>query len=384
MIWMYPAAAFALVALSGPVVVHILARHRARRVSFPTLRFIEARALASMRRRALEDVALLFLRIGIVLMAVAAAAGPFLVTAARQRAWDARTIRVDVADTDVRQGLVRATSWLAKQPPGRREIVVRGGLPIGSVTDADIASVAPNIGIRFERTGALPETRTLRASAVLTSGRAVEREMMLNGARTSVRDTGQQERDAAIPIEIAAQGGQQASVIRLREALARERIPAPLPGRRARVVFGFSGTSNRSISSPWIADAAARAARDISNDGAINSDDIEFGADGNVLMVGSKLGPDDARALLLLRVVARSLAAAPDRPADEIVGIPDAQLRAWSRSPAPAAPPDRDMIARDDRRWAWAIVLVLVAFETWVRRKADDRVESAREPSRAA
>lgn len=149
MIWLYPPAAIALLALAAPIVVHVLVRQRATRIAFPTLRFIRPHRLASVRRRALDDVAMLTIRLAIFAVAVAAIAGPFFATAARRRGWDARTIRAEVFDPDARYGLSRAIVWLERQPPGRREIVVRGPLPLGSLTATDIATVPSHVGLRF-------------------------------------------------------------------------------------------------------------------------------------------------------------------------------------------------------------------------------------------
>ena len=91
----------------------------------------------------------------------------------------------------------------------------------------------------------------------------------------------------------------------------------------------------------------------------------------------------DARALTLVHVVARGLASPVERPADEIVPIPDAQLSAWTRAAGPAPEPAAEMIDRDDRRWLWATVLTLLLIESVLRR---DRKRSgvAKESARAA
>src|SRR5262249_34813461 len=139
-IWINPIATLGLLAIAAPIVIHILARQKAERLPFPTLQFIRPSQLAAIRRRTLEDAALLAVRALIVAAAVAALAGPFLETAARRRAWDAQTIRADVTG-NLHEGLTRAVAWLDAQPPGRREIVVRGPLTIGSITTADLAAV---------------------------------------------------------------------------------------------------------------------------------------------------------------------------------------------------------------------------------------------------
>src|SRR5262245_13554754 len=105
MTWLNAAAWIGLAAIAGPLLVHILAQRRAPRVAFPTLRFINPARLVSIRRRSLEDVWLLIVRVAIVIAAVAATAGPFVVNEARRRAWDATTIRADIGDeVDVARG----------------------------------------------------------------------------------------------------------------------------------------------------------------------------------------------------------------------------------------------------------------------------------------
>ena len=70
MIWLNPLAWFAVAAIAVPVLVHLLAHRRAPRVPFPTLRFVQPTRLAAIRRRALEDRALLAIRSAIVIAAV--------------------------------------------------------------------------------------------------------------------------------------------------------------------------------------------------------------------------------------------------------------------------------------------------------------------------
>src|SRR5262245_63525921 len=82
MIWLHPLAR--------------QSRRRAERIPFPTLRFIQPTQLPAMRRRAIEDLALLAIRLAIVILAVAAFAGPLLVTPVRQAGWQARLVRAVV------------------------------------------------------------------------------------------------------------------------------------------------------------------------------------------------------------------------------------------------------------------------------------------------
>ena len=96
MIWLNPAAWFALAAVAAPILIHILIQRRAERLPFPTLRFLQPTRLAAIRRHLLEDLPLLAVRAAILAAAVAALAGPLLVTAARRAAWDRRVVRAVV------------------------------------------------------------------------------------------------------------------------------------------------------------------------------------------------------------------------------------------------------------------------------------------------
>ena len=41
MIWLVPAALAGLVLVAGPLALHLLTRHQARRLPFPTIRFVQ-------------------------------------------------------------------------------------------------------------------------------------------------------------------------------------------------------------------------------------------------------------------------------------------------------------------------------------------------------
>jgi hypothetical protein len=392
-IWLYPLTALALVGVAGPVLVHLLAQQKARRVPFPTLRFIQPFRLAAVRRRALDDAALLAVRVAIVAAAVAAMAGPFLVTAARKRSWDARVVRAHVVARGVQaasepaatfvvdrlgDGIAHALAWIDAQPPGRREIVVRSPFPIGALTAADLAIVPAGVGLRFERSGALPAARVLRAAPVLGPSDPrvstlvpVEREIELDGERTMVRDrvVGA---PVASPIEIVVPAAEQPAADAVLAMVLADRIRAPLANRSARLVVGAAAQSGSpgdgaSIGAAWMADAAARIARDVAGRGWGRTR-LRFAAAGDRLVVLTDARASDPVIPAILRAVVDGIGGDVERPADEIVAIGDDQLRDWSRAPGPAAPPRPETIERDDRRWVWGLVLALLALETWMRR----------------
>jgi hypothetical protein len=263
-IWLSPAVLFALGAVAAPVLIHILVQRRAERFPFPTLRFLQPTRLAAIRRHVLEDAALLAVRAAIFAAAVMALAGPLVITAARRQAWDRRVVRAVVVDerapergalqetgvarpfqsrefsgTSLRDAVARAVTWLETAPPARRELVIVSPLAIGSSDAADIAAVPASIGIRFERRGDLPPTRTVAAGRLIGSSGMLTREVTLSGAQTSVREAIAQGTQAATswPIEAVASPAAQPSIDAAVAAVLSGRVWAPRPNQRARLLI---------------------------------------------------------------------------------------------------------------------------------------------------
>ena len=101
MIWATPVA-WALALLAAlPLIAHLWSRKRPAALPFPTLRFLRAASPVSRRLRRVQDWPLLLLRLAIVVVVCAAAAGPTLDARWRQQAWRSRLHRVIVVDADV-------------------------------------------------------------------------------------------------------------------------------------------------------------------------------------------------------------------------------------------------------------------------------------------
>ena len=459
MSWLNPSALFALAAIAAPILIHILVQRRAERFPFPTLRFLQPTRLAAIRRHLLEDPWLLAIRIGVLAAAVIALAGPLLVTAARRRAWDNRLVRAIVIDDNATAAspavpsrddrpsattqqrfegpslpdrIRRATLWLETTPPARREIVIASAFPIGSITNADVAAVPGGIGIRFERIGRLPGTRTFDGGRLLTPGGVHRRELTLTGDRTSARDVATGDR-LTWPIEIVADAAHKPALDAAAAAVLSQHVWAAPPDRHARVVLipatptsgvvhafppplaGAPGELRRDtpkreehegdrpavvngvsdavpITIPWIADAVARIARDADlhaaswrvaaglADGRFASAPwqvLAVAADGRPLaaaagsadrlLVASAADATDLATPVLLRSIANGIATVPDLQQTEVMPIPDAVLKQWSRPPAPVASPRIETVDHDDRRWWWLAVLCLLVLEHWIR-----------------
>ena len=197
MVWLLPAALAGLTLLAGPLALHLLTRHRARRLPFPTLRFVQPSNTAAVRLRQPTDVWLLILRLSTVAFAVAACAQPLFVTSWRLAGWNGRVARAIVIDSspsmkltdgsgrvpadlaaeiaraeetnafqatrleaaDVNEGLTRATRLLDAMPPARREIVVVSDFQQQALDPRALAAIPKEVGLRFVRAGTAPSRR---------------------------------------------------------------------------------------------------------------------------------------------------------------------------------------------------------------------------------
>jgi len=420
MIWLTSVAWLGLTAVAVPVAVHLLAHRRAERIPFPTLRFLRPTRLAAIRRRALEDVALLAVRSAIIVAAAAAFAGPLLVTPARRAQWNQRLVTETADSSPLSEGIHRAVARLESAPPARQELVIAAPLTIGSVTAGDLAVVPAHVGIRFVRTGTLPATRTAAAPALLTPAGEVQRTVSLVGSETRVREA-PAAANGGWAVEIVAPERLQRTVDAARAAVLGVRVPAPSVNRRALLVLldadqeatwrpasaGPTAAGPSPIRIPWVADAAARIARDPalrdeSGRTARGFADrslaqppwhpLTAAADGRPVAVAAASGDrllvvacaanGDLLVPALARAIAISLAPETDLRGAEIMPIPDSQLRAWTRAPGPPPPPRPETVERDDRRWLWGAVLLLLAIETWMRRQSAG-VQHAAEETRA-
>jgi len=442
MVWLHPAALFALAAVAAPILIHILAKRRAEVLPFPTLRFLRPTALVSLRRVLLEDRLLLALRIAIVAAAVAAMAGPLIVTRARREAWNRRIVRgtVTTAATGVpaagaregdsvfqarefrgaslADGIRRAVEWLDTAPPARRELVIAAPLTIGSLSAADIAEVPRDVGLRFERVGALADERTVAYGSVRTADGIVDREITIAGARTSVRDrlasAPAAVGDGAFPIAVVAAPSARPFVDAAITAVLRERVWSPPQAHGAELVLLSTENGRPQVTEPasrlepWMADAIAHLTRDdvlrqASAQAAGGLDVSRFSqppwftvarsrgnrvlvaaaAAGDRLVVVTGAAPSDVVLPILVRGLVNAIADVPDIVPLEIVPLPDARLTAWSRPAGPPAQPRIDSVESDDRRWLWIAAIASLVAESWVRRSRR-RGASAAPPEEAA
>ena len=306
MIWLNPAAWIGLLALAGPIAIHILVQRKAERLPFPSLRFLQQGRLASIRRHVLEDVLLLAIRAAIVAAAVAALAGPLIVTRTQREAWNARLVRAIVVQgadgaqrfqpsdrpflsqtfetPAVADAIPRAVAWLENAPPARRELVIVGPLALGSVSADDLAAIPPDIGIRFEQSGGLPTERSIAGGRVLALKRefglerdgfnrakgsgsiVVQQQVTLRNTHTTVQETGADAPDP-FPVEVVCSTDARPIVDVAIAAARSQRVWAPAANRRGRLVLLDSiapaaVADGAPVRESWVADAIASIVRD--------------------------------------------------------------------------------------------------------------------------
>ena len=195
-----------------------------------------------------------------------------------------------------------------------------------------------------------------------------------------------------------------------------QRVWAPAANRRGRLVLldpsidPAAVADGGPVTESWIADAVASIARDRDLQAAgaqtpAGLSDPRFsampwqplllapdgrpvavaGASRASLVVVSGATPSSLVTPLLLRAMVNALGGPPDLRQAEVLPIPESQLRAWSRPPAPVTAPPVDRVERDDRRGLWVLVIALLALETWVRRaKAEEKTSTYEEDVRVA
>ena len=411
--WGIPAAFAGLLLLAGPILVHMLLRRNARRVVFPTSRFFVATRAASVRFQRPSDIGLLILRSAAVAAAVFAAAQPIVLGAWRTRAWNERVARAVVLDTsrsmpasgaggrladqemnsfasarfegnDLRDAIRRASGWLEGAPPARREIVVISDFQRGAIDEEALRTIPAGVGLRFTRAATHPAERSVPLPA--TSGWRGSEWQPAATIRGEAIDASWTRRGPSAPawIETRQPAGDEHAARRAVEGAASPGIAPPPESRRA--IVRFSGAApeagERPITTEWMlrAELALRQSRLLRQTGA----SISTAEQGTSLVVHANVAAPDPMAAAIVRAV--MLAVSPATVADpelEIATMPDAQLAAWRREPAPV---DRVTAVprgvESDARWLWAVALVLLGIEAWVRRRRGDQ-QAAAEDARA-
>jgi hypothetical protein len=378
MTFLQPWAWIGLVAVAAPIVAHLLARRSARRLPFPTVRFLPAAIQTPISRDRLTDVGLLVVRCLVLVAAAAALAQPVWLTADRRRTLGESVARAIVVDSGVVNAadklagqlsaestvarvtradaparlLGEAATWLAQQPM-RREIVVVSDFPAQSLSKADVDGVPAGIGIKLVPVS--PGGRS-RAAVELRDGPE-----LLTAAAD--RANALAARDAASAQTGTAAGRKDRSIALL------------FPGHEGRDALLKSA---RDIDEPWMFDVV----RAIAQDRLVAAAAAETGkpvADILAPLAGPINGerhlvlvmsaqPASLMSAAVMRAAAHAVA--PASTADVSVTHTAEQLKAWERPPAAVAPDDSRVPEESRGRWLWLAALVLMVIERVITQRA--------------
>jgi len=357
-LWTTPLALVGVALIALPIAIHLLVRHQVRTLPYPSLRFLRETQLAAFRRHRIDDLALLICRCAIVAAAAMALAGPVLQTQFRSAQQGSRLSRAVVtvgavppavsarltegvfASTTITRialadGVRDALRWLDAQPRSAREVLIAGDLRRGQLVASDFAEVPSDIGIRFEQTAS--DLAGQRAVGILAMRN--ESLVRIDHAVEMTPDTTRVADGAASPVAsdlvtIIASARDRA----LAEASVRAALDAGVPwrdfGRRALIAW----------------------------DGA---DEAIVTARANSATVVRMPVPEPASTAA--DAVRAALARAGGIEWIEPIAITRAQLDAWSR-PAGGPSSSAPVVDDGDRRWVWALALLLLALESWLRR----------------
>jgi hypothetical protein len=388
--WLHPAALVGLLAVALPVVVHLLRRERARRVIVPSLRFVRASERSAVRLRTPSDPWLLLLRIAIVASAALAAARPLLLTDATRARWDERVARAVVVDAsasvrgvidaaqissaaasaspsvtieaqDLGRGIARAMSWLATAPPARREIVILSDFQRGALSAADLDLVPDAVGVR------LVPVRAAEVSSMPRLG-ILGRDGAMTASVTALEDATAMTYEPASAIaglEIASAPEHAASVERLMRIVGAAGAIAPSVEQPIVIRFAGSDAGGDDEDAPaWVIGAGARLLRAPEVQGV----DLRVSSSGDRLVVDVNAAPDSLEAALAVKAALDARLDPAAFAEAEPQRIAEAALTAWSRAPGPADVSAWRHTDESDGRWLWALALVLLGVEAFVRR----------------
>jgi hypothetical protein len=363
--WLAPVALAGLLLAAIPIAIHLLVREQTRRVAFPSLRFLRQSQLAAFRLRSLQDGLLLAVRVAIVCAAALALAGPVVQTPARGAAQAGRVARAVIVDaaTDgsaaaaasegafvsrifnraaIADSIADALRWLDAQPPAAREIVIASAFRRGELSDGVLAAIPQGVGIRFVPVDADAARREFAVPVLTGRDGSLERldlAVRLDDDATHVADGPRRQMPADTVIILAAPADQLLADAALAAAL---RAGLRWDDADERVVVAWSG-----------ADEAAVARQSA----------------GRTLIRMNVPEPVGAAASAVSAALALETAAPLDR--FEPVRIPAERLTTWSRPPG-APPADAPLVDEGDRRWLWALALLLLVIEHRLRRRRDE------------
>jgi hypothetical protein len=444
--WQNAGALWALSLVALPIAVHLLRAHRADRVLFPSVRFVPPARTAAVRLRTPTDWLLLVLRASVIALAVAATAGPTLMTSNRLDAWNSRTARAVLVDTsdslrapdadgvapeqpaeiaaaaeltsatygrrfdspNLPAGLARSVAWLSASPPARREIVVISDFQRGALDRQATLSIPSDIGVRFVPVGGARRTRVVPGMELLgvdeVPARAHSLELTPDSTAVVLEARPRASTTAGIRVVNAPAAGQ--SLLRI---LAEAGTPTGSAEQPLAIQFTSGESTNRSaeltaVSSGWMLRTVLRlssdrsllaSARSVTTAGSTGDSPagpwtiilrdrrqmplVRAAAARSELLLDVGAPPESLFAAAVVRAALIARRGESDLAEQEVGRIDASRLAAWSRPPASvdrqahtsyASVHGRDAwigVESTDARWFWAVALMLLAVEQWLR-----------------
>jgi len=427
--WTNPSALWALALLAGPVIVHLLRRHRAERVPFPSLRFVRSTETAAVRFRMPSDLWLLLVRAGAIGAAVCALAGPVVLSERRLTHWNSLTARAVVIDTsesmrepgldgtaperqaedaaqaeirtasyatrietaNLADGLRRAVAWLSTSPPSRREIVVLSDFQRGAVNADALRSVPEGVGRRFVSVGRMPESRSI-AGVPLLADPAASRRVTISLAPASTSVNLEAPTPAALDgLRVIGIDPGDRSISRALQTASAAGTAAP--SKDQPIALRFANAADRPLAvsvlkSGWMLATVL----DVMKDRAAASLTPSAGAtlaavnlpwvavlrrpDGQpVVSAAGSNGElvfdiadrsDTLFAAAITRAILNARRSALAHDEQEIATTTD-QVMSWQNAPGPVGADAWRNAPRTDARWFWLLALLMLAVEQWVR-----------------
>lgn len=310
-----------------------------------------------------------------------------------------------------------ASTWLAAQP-ARRELVIVSDFQTGALDRADLAAVPADVGIALRAIDVTAgDTASLPAGS--WGAHTVRPDLRLSPEATAVAwQPASASPDVPAYLRLLAQPEDRAGLDAAIAAARLEGVPAAVDGRAITIVFPGAADRAaiaarvRAIDQPWMFDVVDAIRRDPTIDGLapqpigragdaqdpiaratpIVADDhgrarVHAGADGAGsdarLVLFAAANPDDALSAALIgrawRVSANDEASVRE---NEPTRTGADTLRSWERAPS-ATPPAGPTDGRSDGRWLWALALLLLGLEAWMRRAPKPNATIAKETAHA-
>ena len=302
-------------------------------------------------------------------------------------------------------GIGAATAWLAAQP-ARRELVVVSDFQAGALDRVELTTVPADVGISLRAIDVVAED-SIAMPAESWGAHSMRADLQLSRESTTVAwQPAQTPTSADVPafIQLVARpedrGGLDAAV-----AAARiEGVPSAREGRPVTIVFAGAsersaiGARVRAIDQPWMFDVVEAIDRDATIDSLARQPIAGVGEANGAPASAAPIVVDDRGRVLFsaaadgsgpgARLVIFAAVSAGEAISAALIGrtwreagrtgtsvresdpnrVDQDTLRSWERAPGTVSAPADASDGRSDGRWLWALALLLIGVETWMRR----------------